>query len=251
MKIPRIIHQIWYQGIENMPIKFASNVASIKTLAANWQYNCWDEHGLYLQCQLYSKECGDKFISYKYMHQKMDLARYVLLYNFGGAYIDMDCVMLRPLDVVPGLETKELIVSSTPSNYFENAVATGSGKRHLLNNGIILSAKGSVYIKQLIEQVIDFDHSKFKKYKLLYKNKQYCIMKSTGPFIFTSVLTAFSQDPNVLILDYDYFEPCYSVDSHSQITSRTIINHQHELSWMSRPIVLVLKGYFGIKHFFT
>lgn len=249
MKIPQNIHQIWFQGIDDIPQKYTPNIASIKTLAPDWKYYYWDETGLFQQCLLYSERCAKKFINYKHMHQKMDLARYAILYNLGGIYIDMDCELLKPLSTIPGLTKHELIISRLPGNYLENMFATGSVHKKSLNNGVILSSPKNIYMKKLIDAVVDFDSD--SSFNPLYKNKQYCIYKTTGPHIFTHIFDQYKNDPNVLILDHEYFEPCFSANTYCTISDKTIINHKQDLSWVSTPMITFFKSYFHVKNFVT
>ena len=62
-------------------------------------------------------------------------------------------------------------------------------------------------------------------------------------------MSKFENDPNVAILDNEYFEPCYSLDDSCGVTKKSIINHKHELSWMSGPIVAILKIYMIMKQY--
>lgn len=245
--IPKFIHQIWYQGYDQIPIKFNQNIASIKKYSKDWHYKCWDAKELYKQCIQYSPACAKLFNEYKHLHQKVDLARYVLLYNIGGMYVDIDCIALTSFNNIPGLDTKELIVSETRTNDFESFLTTGSFKNKLLNNGIILATQYNKHIKYLIDKIIEFGNCR-NFYNPLNWCKQLCIFRSTGPYMFTKIISQFKNDKSVMILPNEYFEPCCSLDPSCIMSKNTIILHEHELSWMNTPMIYIMKGYFYAKN---
>lgn len=247
MKIPKIVHQIWFQGCNNIPKKYYANIASVRKYSPDWKYKCWSDKELYEQCLQYNDQCAATYRNYKHMHQKMDLARYVILYNIGGMYIDMDCEVLQPLDNIPGLDTKDIIICRSASTTVENILMTTSLNTKVLTNGVILSSPKNIYIKSLIDDVLKVNCD--TKYNPLYKNKQYCILKSTGPVMFTNIFTKYANDPNVLILDNDYFEPCFSLDKSCSSSNKTIINHKHELTWLNGPMIGALNFYTNTKNY--
>ena len=247
MPIPKIIHQIWFQGCDKTPDKFTKNIESVKKHSDGWTYKCWSEDDLYKQCQKFSSKCAQAFKDYEYMHQKIDLAKYAILYNIGGIYIDIDCEILKPLDTIPGLEDKDLIVCYTPGNSVENMCVTASLHDKIINNGVILSSKQNKYMKSLIEGTVK--ETCKNQSNPMYKNKQFCILRTTGPLNFTKQIMKFKNDKNVLILNYDFFEPCYSLDMFCKVTKNTIINHKHEQSWVHNYMLNFISCYFYVKNY--
>lgn len=242
--ISKIIHQIWFQGKENIPDKYISNIQKIKKNHPKWSYQIWDDKELRKECRKYSIECLKKYDSYKHLHQKVDLGRYVLLYNYGGAYIDIDCISLKPLEALPGFKTKKLIISYNPCNYLENMISTLSLNIKIINNGVILSSSKNKYMKKIINGVISTNTCRFPK------NKSLCIQDTTGPLQFTKTVSSFKDDINVLILDCSYFEPCYGKDPYCKPTKNSYIDHKHEASWLDSNLINLMPIYFFIKHNF-
>src|SRR5689334_8547145 len=109
MPFPRLIHQIWLQGQEYIPKEYDDNIASIKTLNPQFQYRLWDE------CAILGLMKGPARMAYyrfKYLHQKVDFARYVILYELGGMYIDIDAECIKPLEeLLVQYDTYDLILS--------------------------------------------------------------------------------------------------------------------------------------------
>ena len=51
--IPKIIHQIWFQGCNSIPNKYNDNISSIHKYAKDWQYVCWDHEQIAKECKKY------------------------------------------------------------------------------------------------------------------------------------------------------------------------------------------------------
>lgn len=99
--IPRIIHQIWFQfgenGLPTPSIKNQHNAHEIIKDNPNWEYVLWN------------RTLVEKFISAQYPKyynvyndlqfdiQKVDFARYVILYHYGGIYLDFDVKLNKSL----------------------------------------------------------------------------------------------------------------------------------------------------------
>lgn len=242
--IPRQIHQIWFQGINNLPKKFNSNIDGVIKNHPEWSYKIWNDEELREECSKYSIDCLKKYDSFEHLHQKVDFGKYVILYNHGGAYIDMDCISLKALDTLPGFGTKDLIVSYNPCNFFENTVPSLSFNRKVVNNGVILSSPGNKYMKDVVDRIIYVNKCRFPWSKSL------CIQDTTGPIQFTKSILRYENDPRMLILDCSYLEPCYGKDPYCKVKENSYINHKHEASWFDSSTVDIMPYYFFVKHYF-
>jgi mannosyltransferase OCH1-like enzyme len=80
--IPKITHQIWFQGWENLPEKYAKNVESLRILNKNWEHKTWDEQSLRAECEKFSPEALAKFDGFTRMMAKLVFGRYIVLYNY-------------------------------------------------------------------------------------------------------------------------------------------------------------------------
>lgn len=230
-KIPKYIHQIWLLGCDKIPHKYKENIASIhkfsKLSSDNWIYKCWNENELYDQCLQHSQYCANLFKSYKSLRDKKKLGKYVILYNFGGIYFDMNCSLLKPLDTIPGLNSKDFIISFSPREYLKNLIFERTFTK-ILNTATILSSAKNIYIKEIISNI--------------FKNK---IRHES--LLVTKTLTPYKNDQNILLLNHKYFDPCYSLDSCCIIDKKAIVNHKHELPWMNSYIAWLLGCIFHLK----
>lgn len=106
MAIPKTIHQIWLSS--EIPDKFRDLSKSFSRIMPDWQHRIWDdERGLEL-IRTRFPEYLKSFLSLESPVAKSDLLRYMVLLEYGGLYVDMDCECKRNLDFVA--DDDELIV---------------------------------------------------------------------------------------------------------------------------------------------
>lgn len=127
--IPKYIHQIWIQE-EDLPEKYKSCQESwLKYKERGWQYKLW--HGNEIRNLLFHNfpflvDCFERARSHS---SRSNFARYIILYLFGGVYVDTDMKSIRDIDhLVDGYEF--LVCKET-----EHQLCTciiGSVKGHLI-----------------------------------------------------------------------------------------------------------------------
>jgi mannosyltransferase OCH1-like enzyme len=99
--IPRILHQIYVGG--PLPESLAANVRRLREMHPEWEYRFYDDTAAEL---VIAENYGAtmlavyRSISPHYGAARADLLRYLVLYRFGGVYIDLKSVTERPLDTV-------------------------------------------------------------------------------------------------------------------------------------------------------
>lgn len=120
--IPRIIHQIWYQGAAAVPDRYRTYAQGWKDKHPTWEYRLWD----HAACRALMAERYPAFLPiwdhYPLNIQRIDAIRYFLLNTHGGIYLDMDMECLKPLD--PLFEACDFLLSQTIQ--FNNAAMASS-----------------------------------------------------------------------------------------------------------------------------
>lgn len=233
--IPRIIHQIWMQGIEYIPDKYKPYIASIKHYNPTWHYIFWDETAIIQLIRPYGKIVAT-YYKFSYLHQKIDFAKYVILYLHGGFYIDIDAYAVKSLDdIMERYAYYDMIVSPHRTDKLSSYIAC----RHQLciNNGVFAARKNSYVANELIVTVMNNPTCG------TLSSKYSCIMATTGPSMFTRVIR--NNLDKVKVLPWDYLEPCWGGDC--DITNRTVIVHVQDLTWIAsclRPLIPIYKHYF-------
>ena len=94
--IPKIIHQIWIQGYDNLPSELKIKHETIKTYNPDYRVILWDSakiEDLLKKYDKISKFYNDiaNFSGFvKIFQSQSDVARLVILYEYGGFYLDID-----------------------------------------------------------------------------------------------------------------------------------------------------------------
>ena len=140
-KIPRIIHQIWL-GPNPLPAFFQEYQRQLKKLHPDWEYRLWtdkeveqelgEQGGEQRPCSLWHeiKAC-------KNYGQQSDLVRVELLLRFGGVYVDVDVLAIKPFDPIlkrydffAGLEAPHCIGDRSDHYLFITNAIIGAAPAH-------------------------------------------------------------------------------------------------------------------------
>ena len=101
--IPKIIHTIWIQGYENLPNENKVTYANIKKMNPEWEFMIWDDdmikkmlkkyppiYNMYIKTNNYTENDNNII--------KSDIARYIIMKEYGGLYFDIDFNCISSFD---------------------------------------------------------------------------------------------------------------------------------------------------------
>ena len=146
--VPKKIMQT-YKSIDNVP-KFV--LENIQTSNPDWKYVFIDDNeAVSFLIKEYPPEVLEKFNSFSRGAHRADLFRLCWLYKNGGAYVDIDTYMLKPLTEI--VKDKELIIPVTEV----------IRKRKRLLNCFMVSNKGNPLIMDCIKAVMKVEDTELKK----------------------------------------------------------------------------------------
>jgi hypothetical protein len=208
--IPKIIHQIWI-GENKMPSIWMDTYKNdYVNMYKDYKYILWNESNI---ARLF-----DEFPIYKIVYElectyngKSDILRYLILYKYGGIYIDADSVWINNKnydELLEQVNNSGVFVSSEP-----NSTA--------ICGGIMGSTKNNIHMKNLIIGVEKYILEKNGKIKIInYRRirKINGVCKIIGPIYMHNYLI----DKNVTIFPSVYFYPMNwhgvsSIDEHKKI----------------------------------
>ena len=91
-QIPKKIHQIWIG--KNLPNQYQKWCLEWKKYNPDYEYKLWNESEI-LRLGLVNEKI---FLETNNVGIKSDIARYEILYRFGGIYLDTDMQLIKPFD---------------------------------------------------------------------------------------------------------------------------------------------------------
>ncbi len=140
--IPKILHFIWIDFKDELnnnpdiPNKYKKTIDTCRKINNNYEIKIWNG----VQClDLVSKYFPEKLEDYKklkYPIQRCDWVRYMILYVYGGIYIDCDRICQYNFD---GLPDADVILTKF--------------RTRILNNDIIIAKKESDFLKNVINNL--------------------------------------------------------------------------------------------------
>jgi len=167
-KIPKIIHQIW-SGIDGpLPEQFEVFSQTWKECYPDWKHISWNNEMINDFIRSYYPEYWDVYTGFHYNIQRWDAIRYLILYKYGGMYVDYDYESLESMEV--WLKDKECCFSMEPEIH---SPRLGEA---FFNNAMIISVSNHFFMKKIISYV-------FSEETLLFDwhDKGPCIMNTAGP----------------------------------------------------------------------
>ncbi|MBA2306897.1 hypothetical protein H0W26_02065 [Candidatus Dependentiae bacterium] len=204
-KIPKRIHQIWF-GPKTPPSIFKESQESLKKHHPDWEYKLWTEEDI-PSLHLENQEFYDLSQNYA---EKADIVRYELLNKFGGVYVDIDFVCLKPFDVL------------TQYDFWAGIESLDCQNRWVLSNAII----GAVPHHPILRHCIETIPTSWYKIPDTFLR--------VGPaHLSESVIASTPQDSTtVIIFPKSFF---YSLDFKDGLAARNDNLHQASITSQIRP----------------
>jgi mannosyltransferase OCH1-like enzyme len=186
MSIPKIIHQIWIGSNKKPDIWMNTWSVDYVNKHKNYDYMLWNDENSKNILNKYPK-IKDMFDTEKEYCGKADMLRYLILYEYGGIYIDADSVWINDKDLT------ELINKTTDNGIF---CGIEPGKDWIANS-VIGCTKNNNIMLCVINKLEDF-HLFYTKLR-----RRIGVSRMTGPLFFR-----FIQD-RVTVFPSDYFYPIH------------------------------------------
>lgn len=175
MKIPRILHGIWF-GSE-LPEQLQEYRGTWETHHHDWEFILWDNDNLF---ELENQKLFDKA---RTPAEQSDIARYEILKRFGGVYADMDFECYQNIEPLLGYHSFFIVM--------DKPVWKGSVPKYnipYLNNALMGCIPDHPLINRLINRLPSF----------VKENRDEHVCFRTGPGFVSQTLY---DERDVLLLD--------------------------------------------------
>jgi mannosyltransferase OCH1-like enzyme len=116
MAVPRIIHQTWSD--DSPPGRLASFAASWRALHPGWDYRFWTDRSTRSFVAARFPWFLATYDGYGSPIMRVDAARYLWMWHFGGVYIDLDMEPVRALDpLLMSRGDAQLLIAREPDSH--------------------------------------------------------------------------------------------------------------------------------------
>jgi mannosyltransferase OCH1-like enzyme len=219
MEIPKVIHYCWFGG---NPLTELSKkcIESWRKYCPDYEIKEWNESNFDVHCCAYVKEAYEAkkwaFVS--------DYARYKILFENGGVYLDTDVELLRPLDEIVN-----------KGNYF--GCENHTTERMCVNPGVgCASVPGHAFYSKILA---DYEKSNFKNEDGTLN--LYTVVQRTTDFLEKQGLNKsleIQKIGDITIYPAEYFSPKDMRDGKLRITTNSYSIHHYVASWHSKKTIL-------------
>ena len=253
--VPKKIHQVWMQGAgdlerlekEDDGIKkhFLRWTKTWKYAHPTWEYKLWDERSIsdLVHSDPLLKWAAPTYDSYDHFIKKVDFARYLLLFRFGGVALDVDFECLGPLDEI--LKGSTVIVAEEePKKLDENGNArmlTIAGQSLAWSSNNAFMASSAMHPFWLLTACEAMRRNGIDSHMH--------VLKSTGPVLLTQVVDLYHSmygSDSVKVLDRMLFFPlsiegkawnerhrCIVEDNCQETFKDSLAIHHFSQSWLA------------------
>lgn len=245
-KIPKIIHQMWFQGEQKIPDKYKPYQQHWKHLHPDFQYMFWDESSIIKLFQ--SPKYNFAFPTWEKlpaMIQKIDMARYAILAEYGGIYADLDMDPIKPIHKL--MENHQFIASKYYLDQFQHILSKATGL-HFMHKHRVNSAIFGTYIDHpAMIRALHICVTNAKKYPSKPKRMFFEVFEAItcGPEVLNQIIDELlDNDPSsVTIYPEAYFEPPTKYRSakfvsgqtlEPEITQETHVVHRNDRTWVKQ-----------------
>jgi mannosyltransferase OCH1-like enzyme len=139
MSIPKRIYQTW--KTKNLPWGIKNVIKNMMDLNPGYSHYLYDDAEM--DEFVLTNYPGEIFNAYNMLNigaAKADLWRYLILYKFGGIYLDIDAAILKSLDTLIKRD--------------DSAIITREMYEGLFNQWILIFKKGHPLLKEIINQCV-------------------------------------------------------------------------------------------------
>jgi len=199
------IHQSWKST--RVPSLFNRLSKSWKYYHPEWRYCLWTDDDNRNHIKQHYPWFLEKYDSYPYHIQRVDAARYFILYSVGGLYVDMDSRCLKPITSL--IKTNEIILGEEHPYHAELF-----NRSKIIGNAFMFARfSGHPFFRAVIEELATCTVTSNQD------NNTY-VLETTGPLMLTRVYEQYEKKKSVILLPHDKLYPINSQFAENLLNSK-------------------------------
>lgn len=242
---PKIIHRIWFDfgNGENIPKSSEFHVEKCHRMHKDWKVMWWNEKDAHHFVETYFPQYIDIYDRLHHPVQRVDVLRYMILYIYGGMYLDIDITCLKSVDeYLSSIENKKDVVCIPLSQ--QNTFM----KSPLLNNYLMISHPNHPFWMHVLEEWARrcFEEMNWaNKYfgtlltsmSYFFNDTTHLVLYQSGPGLISDIF--FNHPEMVHPLPIELFNPKHHLSEYwscyNRFTEDTILVHHATKTWNSFP----------------
>lgn len=241
-RIPKIIHQSWKDN--NVPEHWQPSHKAWQAFCQiyGFKYILWTDEMLRKLVEQYQPELLSHYDAFKHNIMRVDFARPLMLYHYGGLYCDLD-IAAKPHAMASLWNFYEH--SGAEVAIAKSATSGDFGSDENLTNAFMMSvakhALWPMYWKKMIEPVSEQPWN----VRLMRKVKYFEIIAGTGPHLLNRVVKQFTTQnrPHKIVSIPREFVSCgYEWDPRPFDTPESAVVLLQGSSWHSKDMVVYRTG---------
>ncbi|MCB1066746.1 MAG: alpha-mannosyltransferase [Simkania sp.] len=210
MQIPKKLHLTF--ATEELPERYQRNLEAWRSACHDWEICFYTDDEVYALFKEHFPQYYEILPQIPCGAMLADFFRYAVLYVHGGMYTDMDTY---PLKFLP----EKWLSASSVIGYEVQTKAV-----EVFCQWTMLSKPKYPLFKEALEQAFQ----KFIK-NLGCIDHPDQVLETTGPLFFSSIVNQYRFDPELLLLETDYFARC--PEAGLPFTERSFVRHQFDGEW--------------------
>lgn len=219
METPRVIWQTW-KSKTDIPGKLFDLSRTWTTNHPDYKYHLLDDDDLRNIVSKVTPKHLEKYDSFTRMIERVDFARYAIMYEYGGVYADMDTKSLKNVDV--WVAKNKIVLGCEPSEHSMEIYKTN----RVVCNALIISPPKQKFWLELMDYISE-------NYEW-----NYAPVYNTGPMAITKFLDTHPRYERELLIT----DPCvfYPIKGDGKTISEgcnlddSYVAHMWENTWVTK-----------------
>uniref|UniRef100_A0A6C0EU63 Glycosyltransferase n=1 Tax=viral metagenome TaxID=1070528 RepID=A0A6C0EU63_9ZZZZ len=195
--IPKIIIQTWKDN--NIPAKYNAMIDSIKKMNTDYKYMFFTDDDIETFLKGHYPEYYKTYLKLPIKIQKIDFFRYIVIYHYGGFYMDLDMNGIQNFDdllnykcvfPVDEIIQKKMCINKRYKPFCDR------NQYFLLGQYAFAAEPRNQFIKLLIDTI----HENIDKYVNNVNNSELYVYRTTGPDYVTNLYLDYENKDDIKIL---------------------------------------------------